>query len=419
MRNIGKILLVAAPIFMARGATATEPASGQPQNGIVDLPLDEAWTWGGAQLSAPRVIYLAPDTKMKPPANRPRGTKWTYGILDGAGEQRLNVALARQPDGRLFLHGGINGKWDAEWVKELKRGGAKNFAGDKLGGLVEMGAPFFWNNRPVSLPRTAAAWLGDSPGELMWSWRGFRRGSITMEGAKRTIVVGDGDGNGSFSDQGSDQLWIDRDGNGKLDPVSEQFAASPLLKIGEKTYSFYLPPVGPARWKEINSGFGKARVTFQPANGGSTNEIAMTLVGQTGEAFAAHSFNEELKVPAGKYQTASLSLGLTDSNKLPWQYSFVRGWDDATMRAFPLEIPRDGTKDLKPFDKLKFSTGAPAKMKLTRGASYTVRLSLETEQGLQLTNAVKNNQSSNESMARIELRDARGKVLSMATSGFA
>ncbi len=426
MKNLRK-LLIAAPFLMASGAMATVAAPGQPNSGIVELPLDESWSWGGADLSAPRVIYLAPDARIKPPQGRPTGTKWTYGTLDGAGEQKLNIALAHTPDGRLFLHGGVNGNWDKEWTKELKLGGGKNFAGDKsndistykFGSVVDMGAPFFWNNRPVSLPRKAAAWLGDSPSELMWSWQGFRRGEIEFEGAKRAIIVGDGNGNGSFSDEGADQLWIDRNGDGKLDAVSEQFAAAPLLKIGEKTYSFYLPPVGPARWKEIDSGFGKARVKFQPAAGGGTDEIAMTLVGQTGEAFAAHSFNEELKVPAGKYQTASLTLGLFDRNKLPWRFSFVRGWGDEKSRLYPLEIPRDGTKEVKPFENLKFSTGAPTNLKLKRGTDYTVRLSLETEQGLQLTNAVKNHQNYNENMARIELRDASGKVLSMATSGFA
>jgi hypothetical protein len=419
MRTTRIFLLLAAPLLLARGAEATDPPPGQANNGLVPLPLEEEWNWGGMTLHAPRSVYMAPDAKIKPPTSRPAGTKWTFGTIMGAGDQRLNLALARQPDGRWFLHGGVNGKWDSEWVCELKKGGAAHFSSDKRGAVVEMGAPFFWNNRPVSLPRTAAVWIGESPDELLWSWRGFRRGKIPFEGQERAIVVADGNGNGSFGDARSDQLWIDRNGDNQLDPVSEQFAAAPMLKIDKQTYSFYVPPFGPARWKAIESGFGKARVQFKPANGGKANELAMTLVGQTGEAFAANKFNQELEVPAGKYQTASLSMGLLDRNKQPWRYTFVRGWDSKKSGIYPLEIKRNATVGVKPYEKILFSTGVPAGVKLKPGATQTVRLNLETEQSLQMTNTVKNNRNYNENMARIELRDAQGKVLANAGSGFA
>ena len=420
MRN-RKLLLLAVPLL---GAPLLWPLIAQAtdgpitNSGLVLLPLAEEWNWGGMALHAPRSVYMAPDARIKPPAGRPSGTKWTFGTIMGAGDQRLNLALARQPDGRWFIHGGVNGKWDSQWVCQLQKGGAAHFSGDKPGAVVEMGAPFFWNNRPVSLPRTAAVWIGESQDELLWSWRGFRRGQVEFEGKQRAIVVADGDGNGSFGDARSDQLWIDRNGDNQLDPVSEQFAAAPMLKISGQTYSFYLPPFGPARWKAIESGFGKARIQYKPANGGKPNEIAMTLVGQTGEAFAANKFNQEIEVPAGKYQTASLSMGLLDRNKQPWRYTFVRGWDGKKSGVYPLEIKRNTTVGVKPYEKILFSTGVPANLKLKPGAAQTVRLTLETEQNLQMTNTVKNNQNYNENMARIELRDSKGQVVSSAGSGF-
>jgi hypothetical protein len=363
----------------------------------VQFSWSDEWSWGGVQLTAPRVASFAPGKNGAP----------------------ASATLVCGNMGRpAKLHSSGATVWEASGATQSLTKtavGAPDLTGDSPGALLSV--PVWVSDRGRSFPlsRTLAVWQGLAPGEMLMAWRGFWRGQLPINKTPRTAIVADGDGNGFFFDSGADQLWIDLNGDEKLDIVTEQFPVRPLLRVEGQLYSFFIAPSGAARWTPLIGGEARARFHFKP-HSGVVRDIAATLASQSGELAGAQGAKQEMQLPVGNYQWLSLEMKLT-ANGRDWTYSFAQPYGGA-QNSFPVSVRKGGVASLVPVRQLRLDLQSPTKVKA--GSAITVRPTAKTENGLELNNASDGSANARrEDYAKIQLLDAKGKVLANAGSGFA
>lgn len=78
---------------------------------------------------------------------------------------------------------------------------------------------------------------GDDP---VFCIRGFIAGEVEIAGKNYNYRLLDGDGDGCFHRVGVDRLWVDLDGDGKFDPLTEQVTVGSAMEI--KGVKYILKP---------------------------------------------------------------------------------------------------------------------------------------------------------------------------------
>ena len=68
---------------------------------------------------------------------------------------------------------------------------------------------------------------------LRYAVRGFAQGTLALGGTKYRVLLIDGNADGCFDTVGQDRVWIDLNGDGQFDPLTEQFPlGKPIVKDG-------------------------------------------------------------------------------------------------------------------------------------------------------------------------------------------
>src|SRR5437899_661741 len=70
----------------------------------------------------------------------------------------------------------------------------------------------------------------------------YRARELELNGkVVRTLLI-DGNADGCFDAAGTDRVWVDLDGDGRFDPVAEQFPLGTPIPVGKTSYTVASDP---------------------------------------------------------------------------------------------------------------------------------------------------------------------------------
>jgi len=157
---------------------------------------------------------------------------------------------------------------------------------------------------------------------LRYAVRGYAAGALVLGDTQHRVLMIDGNADGCFDTVGQDRVWIDLNGDGQLDALTEQFPlGKPIVKLGE-TYVVRADPLASAvRCSLRSAAQGSLRLTV-PARARRGATISVELISDLGELVLVDRLDQPTTVPVGEYRISWLKLETTDSSGQPWTYSF-------------------------------------------------------------------------------------------------
>jgi hypothetical protein len=283
--------------------------------------VDES-TFAGRSVLTYRTIDLAdaPTRPLHPDDKAPAGAKFGSVGVGPSGRQRLGVVW----------HAGTGALWfDAD--------GDGRFAAAERHTLAD---------KPVEAKVTIA--FGDAGkqartvllrkrGEgVAWAVRGYTTGTVTVGGKSVGAVLTDGDADGCFDGAGADRVWLDLDGDGKFDPLTEQFPLGNAIAAGGTALLVRPRADGlGAEARERPSETGTLRVVIPRLPKSEVVELSANYVSEFGELVVVKAADKPLALPVGKYRVDSVQLALSDVDGKVWRYAFSSG-----NRAHDIEIAK-------------------------------------------------------------------------------
>lgn len=157
---------------------------------------------------------------------------------------------------------------------------------------------------------------------------GYREGAVEIGGKTCPARRTDADMDGSYA-SADDRIWIDLDGDGSFDPVSEQFLYRPVLTVGADRHVVRGDLFGNRLALEPLEGTGTVALELKrPGLEERVSEINVLLVGRDGSAVGIKGLEDETNVPVGEYRLSALSVSLTDPDGGPaWHFVFSEPYD--------------------------------------------------------------------------------------------
>ncbi|MBN2024256.1 MAG: hypothetical protein JW809_15845 [Pirellulales bacterium] len=257
--------------------------------------------------------------------------------------------------------------------------------------------------------------LGDG---LRYAVRGYAQGTFLLGEAQRPALILDGNADGCLNTVGQDRVWIDLDGNGRFDPLTEQFPLGKPIAAGGETYVVRSDPLAEAVLARPRSAAqGTLRLTL-PAHQDPTARISVELISDLGELVLIDRLDEPVAVPVGKYCVSWLKLEMTDVSGQLWTYSFhvdrprnhaVRKDEETTLAMLgklALNVAFDST-----------NSGGPPKP----GDTVTVSPRLVADDCLYLSSSTVGGEfdaRAAEGSAEVFLLAADGKIINRGITGF-
>lgn len=172
---------------------------------------------------------------------------------------------------------------------------------------------------------------------VAYAVRGYTTGAVTLGGKAVKAALTDGDADGCFDRAGADRVWLDLDGDGAFDPLTEQFPLGTAVAHGGTTYLLRPRPDGlgiTVRERPAETGTLTARVQRLP--GSEVVELAAQYVSEFGELVVVRADGRPTAVPAGRYRVETVRLKLTDGGGKVWHYAFATG----DRAAFDVEVAK-------------------------------------------------------------------------------
>ena len=339
-----------------------------------------------------------------------KGTQWFTQLRYGSpGTVRVAVVVDRRPSKEVAIY------VDADRDRVLDDSDLLPGKGPEW--RISLDAIVFGAGPPRSVPRTVAFHLGRSGNTLGFCTVGHVEGTVLVGQRKLKGRRFDGDGNGLFGDA-RDSLWLDRDGNGLLDPIAELQPLRPVLEIDGLRHAVYAVPDGSALRLARFDKEGDVRLTM-PTVPGKVTEVLVTLVSKDGLALGLRDPKETVSVPAGSYRITHVQLTLADAKGgLPWTYVFSRSGGRTDQPWHEVESGR--TLELDPIGKLDFLIeGHDPGTSRQPGASILVNPRLYTQDGLLINTCTRGEFDFGGPSAQIRLLGAKGAVVDNSSSGFA
>lgn len=270
--------------------------------------------------------------------------------------------------------------------------------------------------RTIVMRRTA-------DGGLRYAVRGYVTGKLdvpTQSAGTRirayAVLLADGNADGCFDSPGADRIWIDLDGDGRFDALTEQFPLGQPLTMGGKTYLFKPAADGSnVQMRERPAEMGTLRLTLVDEPVEKVADFTAELVSDWGELATLHRLDQGVSLPVGRYAVESLTFQLTDTKGQKWQYRFGgsrrftlevspgRQTAAAVLRGLALSMTRAGGKGVRP------------------GQQIDVTPNLQTASGLYLADCqtcARNSDAFASGSAIIRLLGPDAAVLDRADSGF-
>jgi hypothetical protein len=251
---------------------------------------------------------------------------------------------------------------------------------------------------------------------LAYSVRGYTAGTITLAGRSVAALLTDGDADGCVDRAGVDRIWIDLDGDGVFEPITEQFFLG--ATITDKGLAFLVQPQPDGRAVRIRerpAEVGRLVVTLPRQPGTKVTECAAQLVSEWGELVVAQQIDAALTVPAGKYRIESVRLKLTDTEGKLWHYHL-----SAHKHVFRAEVSQGNQTTLELFKGLQVEVTADAD-RVIPGESVLVQPNLLAAGDLYMIRCEVGERAAEygrEVQADIKLTGPPGLVLDQTTSGF-
>jgi hypothetical protein len=154
--------------------------------------------------------------------------------------------------------------------------------------------------------------------------RGYMSGSVTLGGKAYPALLTDGDADGCFDGATADRVWIDLDGDGKFDPLTEQFPLGSALTYAGAAYLLKPDPAGTGvAVRERPSETGTVRVAVGRMPKAEVVELSAQLVSEWGELVTVAAADKPHPLPAGHYRVDGAQLKLKDGDGRVWTYRFA------------------------------------------------------------------------------------------------
>ncbi len=208
-------------LFVLAIGTAPEPAT------VAQFTFQDAATHAGRSILSFRPVDLGM-TPVRPVsfANAP-GAGTQYGLIPLGPDRATALTIAwdaKAPDGpRLWLDANNDGQFSAAESHRVN--------GKEIELVVDLMVPSA--NGPTPFRRTLIVRPAPLTGGLYYAVRGYAVGSLNMGGKNYQALLTDGNADGCFHAAGSDRIWLDLDGDGIFDPLTEQFPlGSPITAMG-------------------------------------------------------------------------------------------------------------------------------------------------------------------------------------------
>ena len=287
---------------------------------------------------------------------------------------------------------------------------------------VELEAEFVQGEELRRVPRKVWFRLGRTGRTLSIATADLPHRRAQLAGQKVSVVRVDGDANGFFADR-RDRLWIDRNGDGRWDPLREQFPYGPLLVLDGRRFAVRGDRIGnQIAFREVTQ-TGSLRLQWTPRDAAFRIEkLYVLVVGEDGAAFTLSRPGQTQAVPVGRYalEVVSLVVRSSDSDR-PLQFVFTRIFGGESERWHSVEA--DQTVPIHPFGELRFELSLGDEETVKPGQDITVLPRLLTADGLMLNGswfgqADRLSPESQYNAATVRLVDGNGRVLATGVSGF-
>jgi hypothetical protein len=382
-----------SPLLLLAASVVAAPAS--------DWEFVDESSRDGRSVVTFRTVELAdaPSRPLHPDDRPPAGSRFGSVALGPGGRHRLGVVW-HADTGTLWFDADGDGRYETAERHTL---GAQ-----PLEAMVAV--PF--GAGPQQMRTLMIRKRGDG---LAWAVRGYTAGSVTINGRAVAALLTDGDGDGCFDGAGADRVWLDLDGDGRFDPLSEQFPLGTAIQAGG-TALLILPQ---------SDGLG-VRVRERPNETGTLAvrigtsapvlELTAEYVSEFGELVAVGEAGRPVTLPVGKYRVRSVQLRLAGADDRVWLYTFASGGGPCDV-----VVSRGQQTAHEPVAGLKLSLTHDAETGVAPGESVTTQPDV-TAGELYLTKCVLGTRfaaSGREVTAAITLTGPGGVALDRAFSGFA
>jgi hypothetical protein len=254
-------------------------------------------------------------------------------------------------------------------------------------------------------------------GGLQYAVRGFVAGRLAIAGREYAALLTDGNGDGCFDSPNGDRIWINLDGDGQFDGLTEQFALGTPVTINRRAYLIRPAADGMSvAVRERAAALGSVRLIVAGSDGRRPLGFSAQLLSDWGELVTVAAADTPTPLPVGRYAIESMEFRLQDDRGRKWNFKF------AGARRLDIVVEKGQEASVRPLDKLAFSAATTIpRAGVTRGDDLSVTPSLRTPAGIELiqcTVAGRPDIQPTESEADIRLDAADGTVLDRAQSGF-
>jgi hypothetical protein len=158
---------------------------------------------------------------------------------------------------------------------------------------------------------------------IAWAIRGYTTGKVTIGGKVVLAALTDGDADGCFDGAGKDRIWLDLDGDGKFDPLTEQFPLGTAITADGTALLVQPRPDGlGVQVRERPKENGALRVQVPQVAKAEVVELTAHYISEFGELIVVKETDKSQSLPAGKYRVDSVQLALADIDGKVWRYSF-------------------------------------------------------------------------------------------------
>jgi hypothetical protein len=382
--------------FFVLAAALAAPADPPADWKFVDEP-----TFAGRSVLTYRTVELAdvPTRPLHAADKPPAGARFGSVALGPGGRQRLGVVW----------HAGTSALWfDADGDGRYAAAERHTLTDKPIEAKVTIDFGAGKQTRTVLIRKRGEG--------VAWAVRGYTKGSVMIGGKAVAAVLTDGDADGCFDGPGADRVWLDLDGDGAFDPLTEQFPLG--LAINANGTALLIRPRADglgAQARERPNETGTLRVEIPRLPKAEVVALSANCVSEFGELVVVKAVDQKLPVPAGKYRIDSVQLALADADGKVWRYTFSTG-----DRALGLEVVKgkETVHRLLADPKVLVSVEAPDGV--GAGASVTVRPDVVAG-GLYLTNCevgTKFAEHGREVRAQIQLTEPGSLTLDRCESGF-
>jgi hypothetical protein len=215
--------------------------------------------------------------------------------------------------------------------------------------------------------------------QLRIATAGSRQGEVTFNNAPRAARYEDRDANGSWFDP-DDRLFIDLDGDGKIDSITERLAGSGLRQLGGLLYAVGGDRTG--RSLTLTEIRQRGRVLPQLTLKSPTAQItrlSATLVSQQGIRvdLTEVDLGQAVEVPIGQWQVSWVEVELAEA-----QQRYLFRFAAASRGQFANAVTADQETTMELLGDLRLD----ARVSVNRGAMTTLSIApgLYSESGLYL-----------------------------------